>query len=95
MPAHLRLTTLHHTRDNGPDEGHGEGVVDVEFKRCLGVVVAMMGKNIEKRPYQVQAFPSDVGNLENRTYPLAHKLCGGVDCVFVVLDEDWQLPGPR
>lgn len=93
MHEHVRLTTLHHTRDYGPDERHGEGVIDVEFKRCLGVVVTMMWKNVEKRPYQVQAFPSNVGNLEDRAYPLAHKLCCGVDCVFVVLDEDRYFPG--
>lgn len=91
MHTHVRLTTLHHTRDYGPDERHGEGVIDVEFKRCLGVVVAMMGKNVKKRPHQVQAFPSDVGNLENRTYSLAHELCRSVDCVFIVLDEDRDL----
>lgn len=45
------LTTFHDAGDNGADEGNGEGVVDVEFEGGFGVVVAVMGQDVEERSH--------------------------------------------
>ena len=49
----MRLTALNDTRDYGADERNGEGVVDVELKRSLSVVVAVMRQDVEKCPHQI------------------------------------------
>jgi len=53
-------TRLYDTGDDGANEGNGEGVVDVEFERGVGVVVAVMREDIEKFADEIKAFASDV-----------------------------------
>lgn len=42
------------------DEGHGEGVIDVEFKGGFGVVISVVRKNVEEGPDEVEGFTRDV-----------------------------------
>ena len=79
--------------DNGSDEGDGEGVVDVEFEWSLGVVVPVMGQDVEERADQVETFTRDVGNLEDGADALRDELAGGLDGFLVVLDENRDLAG--
>lgn len=74
------LTAFHDARDDGADKGDGEGVVDVEFEGCLGVVVAVMRQDVEEGPHQVEAFAGDVGYLEDGAYSLADEL--GLGCAY-------------
>lgn len=45
---------------DGADEGHGEGIIDVEFEGGFGVVVSVMRKDVEKGPDEVEGFAGDV-----------------------------------
>lgn len=37
------LTTLYNARDNRTNKRNRESIIDMKFKRCLGIVMAMMG----------------------------------------------------
>ena len=84
-------TAFDNTRDNSTDKGNGEGIVHVEFKRRLSIVVAVMREDIQECPYQVEALASNIGNLEDGAYSLADKLCCGLDGLVTVLDKDGNL----
>lgn len=56
--------------------------------------MAMMGQEIQKRPYQIKAFSGHIRNLENRTYPLTDKLCRSIDSVFAGFYEDRNFSCP-
>lgn len=89
------LTALYNAGDDGPDERHGEGVIDVEFEGGFVVVVAVVRQDVEEGSDEVEAFAGDVGDLEDGAYALAHELGGGLDCLVAVFDEDWDFPGAR
>ena len=42
------------------DEGHGEGVIDVEFEGGFGVVISVMRKDVEEGPDKVKRFTGDI-----------------------------------
>ena len=54
-----------------------------------------MRKYVEESPHQIQALPSHIRDLEDRTYPLTDKLCCCIDGVFAILDEDWNFSSSR
>ena len=37
-----------------PDEGDGECVIDVEFEGCIGIVVPVVRKDVEKSTNEVE-----------------------------------------
>ena len=61
----------------------------------FGVVVAMVGKNIEECADQVERFAGNIGDLEDGADALGDELCGCLDSVSPVLDKDWDLPRAR
>lgn len=63
----------------------------MELERSFSVIIAMMRKNIQKRPNEVQVFASHIGHLEDRTNPLADELGRSLNGVFSGFDEDWYL----
>ena len=69
-------------------ERHRKGVVDVELEWRSSVVVPVVWQYIQEGSHKVEAFSSHVGHLEDRTYPLTDKLCGGVDSVLAVFNEN-------
>lgn len=79
-------------RDNGTDKGDTEGVIDVEFKRSIGVVVSMVWENIHERPHQIQRLSCDIRDLENRADSPRNELCRCVYAILPVLDEYWDFP---
>ena len=56
---------FHDARDDGADEGDGEGVVDVEFEGSAGVVVAVVREDVEEVADEVEVFAGYVGDLED------------------------------
>ena len=74
--------------DDCTDEGDGEGVVNVIFEGGVGVVVAVVGEDVEERADEVEGFAGDVGDLEDGANTLGDKLRGGLDGVSAVFDED-------
>ena len=65
---------LDDTGDDGTNERDREGIVDVELEGRVGVVVAVMGENVEEFADEVKAFAGDVRDLKDGTYPLADEL---------------------
>ena len=51
---------LHDAGDNGANEGHGEGVIDVELEGGVGVVVAVVRKDVEEFADEVEGLAGDV-----------------------------------
>lgn len=72
-------------------ERHRESVIDVELERGVGVVMAMVRKDIEERPNEIQVLAGDVGDLEDGADSLTDELSRGVDALLSVLDEDGDL----
>lgn len=79
--------------DDGADVGDGEGVVDVELERGVGVVVAVVRQDVEELADEVETLARDVGHLEDGADALADELGGRVDAVFAALDEDGDFAG--
>ena len=67
----------------------------MKLERSFSIVVAMMWKDIQERPYEIQRFSCNIGDLEDRAYPLGNELSGGIDTLLLVLDENWDLPRAR
>ena len=63
----------------------------MEFEWCLSIVVAVVRQDIQECPHQVEALASNIGDLEDGAYPLADKLCRGLDGLITVLDENGNL----
>ena len=38
----IKHTTFDDTRNHGSDEGNGKGVIDMEFERSVGIIVAVV-----------------------------------------------------
>ena len=89
--ARSMRTAFDNTRDNGTDERNGEGIIHVEFERRLSIVVAVVRQDIQECPHQVEALASNIGDLEDRAYSLADKLCCGLDGLVTVLDKNGNL----
>ncbi len=68
------FTAFDHTGNYRSDERHGEGVIDVEFEGGLGIVMAVVWKDIEECPYEIEALAGDIGDLKNGAYSLAYEL---------------------
>ena len=47
---------LHDAADNRTNERHREGIIDVEFKGPLRVILTMVGKNVKECPDKIEAF---------------------------------------
>ena len=77
-------------RDYCTDEGDGKGVVDVELEWSFCIVMAMMRKDVQESPDEIQRLSSHIGDLEDRAYPLGNELSSCVDTLFPILDEDWD-----
>ena len=60
----------------------------MELKGGVGVIIAVVGKDVEERSNEVEGFAGDVRDLENRTDALGNELRGGLDSVGAVLDKD-------
>jgi len=86
---------LDNAGDDGADEGDGEGVVDVEFEGCLGIVVAVVREDVEEGTHEVEAFAGHVGDLEDGADALGDELSGGRNGLLAVLDQngDFACPG--
>ena len=67
----------------------------MEFKGGFGVVISVMGEDVQECSDQIETFACDVGYLEDGTYPLADELRCRLDGIFAVFDEDWDFPGAR
>lgn len=67
-------TAFHYAGDNSPDKGDGEGVIDMEFEWCIGIIVAVMGEDVEESANEVEALTGDIRNLENGADAAANKL---------------------
>lgn len=78
---------FYHTRDDGSDKGDREGVVDVEFKGSVYVVLSVMGQDVHEFANEVQRFSGDVRDLEDGTDSLADELRCCVDAFFASFDE--------
>ena len=83
------------TRDDGANKGDGKGVIDVEFERGVGVVIAVVRKNVEECADKVQGLTRDVGDLEDGADALGDKLGGGLDSVGAIFDKDGDFPCAR
>ena len=46
----------------------------MKLKGSFGVVMAVMGQDVEERSDQVEALAGDVGDLEDGAYSLAYEL---------------------
>jgi hypothetical protein len=86
---------LDNSRDDGPDEGNREGVVDAEFKWCIDVVFAMMREDVQELPDEIKRFASNIGDLEDGADALTDKLSGRVDALLARLDKDRYFAGSR
>ena len=64
----------------------------MEFKGGFGVVISVMGEDVQECSDQIETFACDVGYLEDGTYPLADELSRRLNRVCAVLDEDWNFP---
>lgn len=82
-------------RYDGANEGDREGVVDVEFEGGVGVVIAVVRKDVEECADKVQGLASDVGDLEDGADALRDELGGGLDSVGAIFDEDGYFPCTR
>ena len=60
----------------------------MELEGSVGIVVAVVGKDVEEGSDEVEGFACDVGDLEDGTDALRDELCGGLDGICAVLDED-------
>jgi len=78
-------------RYDGTDEGDGEGVIDMKFEGSVGVIVAVVGKNVKEGSDEVEGFACDVGDLEDRTDALRDELRGRLNSVGAVFDENGNL----
>ncbi len=81
--------------DDSANKGNREGVVDMKFKWSIGVVIAMVGKDIEEGANEIQGFARDVGDLENGADALGDNLCGGLNSIGAVFDENGDFPCAR
>ena len=79
-------------RDDGTHKRHGKGVIDMKLERGIGVIVAMVGKDVEERANEVERFTGDVGDLKDGADALGDELGGGLDSIGTVFDEDGDLP---
>jgi len=86
---------LDDARHDCPHERHRESVIDMELERGVGIVMAMVRKDIEERPHEIQVLAGDVGDLEDGADSLADELSRGVDALLSVLDEDGDLASTR
>lgn len=85
-------TTLDDSGDDRTDKRHRKGIVDVELERSLVIVVAIVRQDIQECSHKIEAFASNIGDLENGTDSLADELCGRLNCLLPVLNEDRNLP---
>lgn len=81
-----------HAGDNSTYERDRKGVIDVKLERSIGVIIAMVRKNVEEGTNEVKGFAGDVGDLKDRADSLRDKLCGGLDSISTVFNEDGNLP---
>ena len=58
--AGVNDTRFHDAGDDCADEGNGEGIVDVELEGRVGVVVAVMGEDVEEFADEIEAFAGHV-----------------------------------
>ena len=86
-------TALHNSAHHRSYEWNRECIVDMEFEWRSSVVMSVVGQYIQECSHEIEAFSSDVGDLEDGTYPLADELRGGVDGIFAVLDENGDFAG--
>ena len=85
--------SFHDAGHDGADEGDGEGVVDVELEGGRGVVMTVVGEDVEEGSDQVQTFTCYVADLEDGADALGDEGCGGVDRVLARFNEDGDLAG--
>ncbi len=60
----------------------------MEFEGAVGVVVAVVGKDVEEGSDEVEGFAGDVGDLEDGTDALGDELRCGLNGICTVFDED-------
>lgn len=48
------LTAFDNSRNDRSNERYREGIVDMKFERGIGIVVSVVGKNIEELADQMQ-----------------------------------------
>ena len=65
----------------------------MKFERGLGIVIAVMGQDVKECSDEIEAFTSDVRDLEDGADSLANKLGSGLDGFVAVLDENGYFPG--
>ena len=56
--------------------------------------MTVMRQDIEERPHKIETLTSNIGYLEDWTYPLADELCRCVHRLHSVFNEDWYLSCP-
>ena len=54
--------------------------------------MSVVREDIQESPHKIQILSSDVGDLEDGTYPLTDELSCSVDGVLAILDEDRNFP---
>ncbi len=94
------VTGMDHTgsddaRYDGADEGNAEGVIDMELKWGLGVVMAVVRQDVQEGSDMVESFACDVADLEDGADTLTDELRGCRDGLLVRGDEDGDFAGAR
>ena len=69
--------------DDGADEGDGEGVVDVEFEGPVGIVVAVVGEDVEEGADEIEGLAGDIGDLEDGADAAGDELCLGIESTWL------------
>jgi len=81
-------SALDNSGNDRADEWDRESVIDVELERSFCIIVSMMRKDVQENTDEIERFSCDVRDLEYRADSLRNELCGGINALFLVLDED-------
>ena len=65
----------------------------MEFEGGVGIVVAMVGEDVEEGSDEVEGFACDVGDLKDGADSLGDELCRSLDGVGAVFDKNGDFAG--